>query len=171
MDTVVKVIQDFGLNMIQNLGTVTHSLNILTRKIEDIEYTITYLKGLGKKLEEVNMNNDKTLGEFKYTQSLIKALRIQNNDNSKIESNSDNETKSSQSLLEEYNEMLNGLDDIEGIVSQLQSVKESIFEITGGHRILFEINKEIMSLKKIEFVDDSIKDSLHEKIQFWLNKL
>ena len=74
-------------------------------------------------------------------------------------------------ILENLQDLVKKSNDIEEIKALLQESKESIFEITGGHRILYEISKTINEYKEKKDIDDDLKNSIVEKIDFWKNKL
>jgi hypothetical protein len=83
-------------------------------------------------------------------------------------------TESRMSVEEQLNllrDEVESMSDIETVRSKLTSMKEKIFEKTGGHRILYEISQEIKILNNEKTLSDDLKTQIKEKIGFWINKL
>lgn len=172
MDTILKVLQEFGLNFIQNIGNLKHSISILTTHMENLNDAIIYLKGLGIKIEELSRIKQDISSELKYIESLIKTNQIPlSKDDNTIVTDIKNDSQKSVQILNKFKENLNKYTDIKNICSDLEIIKEDIFKITGGHRVLFEINNTIKELKKETEVTENLIKILDEKTSFWVNKL
>ncbi|MHA1870029.1 MAG: hypothetical protein ACTSXF_03690 [Promethearchaeota archaeon] len=180
MDLVVKVLQDYGLNFIQKIGELKHTLSILTEKVENLEKTMVYIKGLGVKIDEISRMKEYFKEEFNEIKSLIKArsqngaLYEERSSENKIIESIDEETLPDV-ILERFMNGLEGYTLINEVVSTLENAKEEIFKITGGHRVLYEINNFLKDLKKKDVVNDELNEALKkeikEKTRMWINKL
>ncbi|MHA1819857.1 MAG: hypothetical protein ACTSU2_04270 [Promethearchaeota archaeon] len=180
MDLVVKVLQDYGLNFIQKIGELKHTLSILTEKVENLEKTMVYIKGLGVKIDEISRMKEYFKEEFNEIKSLIKArsqngaLYEEHSSENKIIESIDEETLPDV-ILERFMNGLEGYTLINEVVSTLENAKEEIFKITGGHRVLYEINNFLKDLKKKDVVNDELNEALKkeikEKTRMWINKL
>ena len=91
-------------------------------------------------------------------------------------SSDDKFTSSTKNTPSEYLNILKSelenLTTIKNTASKLNEVKEEIYAITGGHRVLFEIREFIKKIqaKKENDLDD-IKKLLSERIENWKNSL
>lgn len=172
MDTVVQVVQDFGLSFIQNIGSLKHDLQILTDQVETLNKTMIDIKGLGVQIEEINKRNESYQEEIKTIKSLIKSIKMAGKPTTevKVSAGAKNDANS-EKLIEDFAEKIPNFTKLDDLVNDLEKLKEEIFKITGGHRILFEINKEIQNLKKAEVIEDVQLDNLQEKAKFWMNKI
>lgn len=172
MDTILKVLQEFGLNFIQNIGNLKHSISILTTHMENFNESIIYLKGLGIKLEELGRIKQDISSELKYIESLIKTNQKPiSKENNILVPEENNNTLKSIEILNRFRENLTKYTDIKNLCNDLEVIKEDIFKITGGHRVLFEINNAIKELKKEMQISEDIIKYLDEKTSFWVNKL
>ena len=168
MDTVLKVLQDFGLDVIQNMGGVKHSLNILVDQVNKLNENLLNLKSIGIKLDNISKIKEDLNSDLKYIQSLIiKGSQLNAADLTRgyeVES-------SSKELLLNLKSELESFTTIDSLISEIESVKEGLFSITGGHRVLFEITSEIKNLKKEQEISETMLESLGEKITVWINKI
>lgn len=53
MDTVLEVLQKFGLNMITQIGGLKHNISVLTNQVEKLNDSMLNLKSIGVKLEKI----------------------------------------------------------------------------------------------------------------------
>jgi hypothetical protein len=76
---------------------------------------------------------------------------------------------------------ISDLENPKDVINALETIKEQIFEYTGGHRILYEISQINNRLDTLESLSENLdtenpdsldlKEYLSEKITFWMNKL
>lgn len=59
----------------------------------------------------------------------------------------------------------------ENVVNVLESIKEEIFELKGGSKILYDISQTINKLNESKTLTSELKDTIKDKISFWINKL
>lgn len=167
MDTVLKVLQDFGLNVITQIGGLKHNISVLTSQVDKLNNSLLNLKSIGVKLENLGKMKESFNSDLKQIQTLIK----QSNLIGKREKNSkETDEKSTRGVLSLLRTKIDSIEDIQDLIFNLESVKEELFSITGGHKVLFEISSHIKSLKK-ETLSDSIRTELKKKITFWINKI
>ncbi|MCP4761707.1 MAG: hypothetical protein GY870_07995 [archaeon] len=170
MDQVLNVLRDFGLSIIENIGGLKHNLGVITDQVEEVNRSLIYIKGLGVKIEELSNVKNEVSSELKYIQSLIKAGLIQKPPvDEKIEVSKDLE-EAPETILNFLSERITNINNINDLISEIGNVKEKIFTITGGHRVLHEINSEINNLKKEKEISQELIQKIKEKIQFWINK-
>ena len=167
MDAVLKVLQDFGLNVITQIGGLKHNISVLTSQVEKINDNMLNLKSVGVKLENLGKMKESFNSEFKQIQTLIR----QSNLIRKTENKSDKiDEKSARGVLSSLRSKIDSIEDIQELIFNLESVKEKLFAITGGHKVLFEMKSQIKSLKE-ETMTDSIRLELKKKVTFWINKI
>jgi hypothetical protein len=167
MDTVLKVLQDFGLNVITQIGGLKHNINILTSQVDKLNDSMLNLKSISVKLENLGKMKESFNSELQQIQTLIK----QSNLIGKLENISkETDEKSTRSVLSLLRTKIDSIEDIQDLIFNLESVKEELFSITGGHKVLFEISNHIKSLKE-ETLSDSNRTELKKKITFWINKI
>lgn len=172
MDTVVKVVQDFGLTFIQNIGSLKHEMQVLTDQVDNLNKIMLDMKGLGVKIDEINKRNKRYQEDIKHIKSLISSIKMGSKSATQIEiSPKADENKTARDYLADFSDSISEIRTSKELVDTLEDLKETLFKITGGHRILFEINKEINAFKKIEELNDDKRDELGEKVQFWINKI
>jgi len=172
-----SILQKFGLDLITKLGKTESRLNILSDKIDNLSKATIDVKSFSPQLSKIIDNQKIIESEL----DLIKSL-MQQSSSSLSSSKPQGEpikrdesiTKSRMSIEEQLNLLKNeveSIDDIETIRKKLISMKETIFEITGGHRILYEISQAITILNNENTFSNDLKIQIKEKIGFWINKL
>ncbi len=166
-----EILQNFGLNLIQNIGKITHSIHILTDKIDDLFKTTLDIKGLIPQLNKIIEKQDIIESEIDLLKSVIsqgiiakKSTEIERDETTTLKSNNAKE------IFNNLKKALRSTKDLEKIKALLEETKESIFEITGGHRTLYEISKTITELKNFKEFNESLEKMLLDKIDFWIIK-
>lgn len=169
VDVILEAVQSFGLNFIQKIGELKHSIGILTDQMEKMSKALITVKGLEPKIEEIGSMKKELLSELHYLQSQIKTSSFKNSDVIKMKV--DDESVEHLEVLKSFKRNLKTFSKISELTKELETVKKKIYEITGGHRVLFEIGETIKEFNRKESLSDSDMKSLEEKIAFWLNKL
>jgi len=109
------------------------------------------------------------ISELHYLQSQIKTSSFKNSDIIKMKA--DDESAEHLEILESFRQRLKNYSKIPELTKDLEDVKKKIYEITGGHRVLFEIGETIKEFNQKDSLSESDLNNLEEKIAFWLNKL
>jgi len=172
LEKLGKIVQDFGLNFIQNIGELKHSISILIDKIDKVNNALVDLKGLKVQLDESYKFEVEINAKLNRIEALIKKSSFTNIDKSSDQKDSDKILKEQQSkeIIINFQNKIENIKNTEDLIKELEKIKEIIFEITGGHRVLTEIKSEINNLKSISELNENIKTKLKEKIKFWINK-
>ncbi len=168
-----EVLQNFGLNLIQNIGKINRSIHILTDKLGVLLESTTYVKSLVPQLNLVIEKQDSLENEMDHLKSIITNLAFpqRSSQGTERDETADIKEENAKEMLKELKELIEKSNTIEDLVIHLQESKESIYEEIGGHRILYEIQKTINDLKSESEVNNSLRSSLFEKIEFWSNRL
>ncbi|MGQ4873346.1 MAG: hypothetical protein ACP6IY_04650 [Promethearchaeia archaeon] len=169
-----SILEKFGLDLITKLGKNTSKLNILTEKVEDLYKTILDIKAFLPKMNKIIENQDKIKNEVELLKSLIQRTRMNKNVIKEDITLSDHKKNVEQLIRDKLNKVLNQLDIINSVKDlreNLENVKTEIFEITGGHKLLYEILKVIKDLKDETQPLEKLKDNIKNKVEFWLNKI
>ncbi len=172
-----QILQKFGLDIITQFGKTTHNLRILTEKIDELDKSTIKIKGLTPQLTKIIDNQDILESDLDLIKSLIQRLNISQPQKEIMIKNVESDvsiTKSTQAIKNQLLELLDEIEkaeDKQNINEKLEKIKENIFELTGGHKISYEISQEITKLNNASSLSASLKISLKEKISFWLNKL
>lgn len=166
-----EVLQSFGLGLMQGIGKITHSIHILTDKIDELFKTTLDIKGLIPQLNKIIEKQDIIESEIALLKSVIsqgiiaqKSTEIERDETTTLKSNNARE------IFNNLKKALRSTKDLEKIKALLEETKESIFEITGGHRTLYEISKTITELKNFKEFNESLEKMLLDKIDFWIIK-
>ncbi|MFX0144216.1 MAG: hypothetical protein ACFE9C_09070 [Candidatus Hodarchaeota archaeon] len=177
LDKFASILEKFGLDIITKMGQTNLKINMLTDKIDELSKATIDIKALTPQLNNI-IENQKILGaELELIRSLIQRSEISLS-SQQIESEEigrdTSATDKKQLIIEQFNELKDKIDELsnpEVVVEQLDNIKEDIFIFKGGHRILYEISQFAKKLNGLETIPDDIKESLKEKIVFWINKL
>ncbi len=169
IDVILAAVQNFGLNFIQKMGELKHTLGVLSDQVEKMNKALIAVKGLEPKLDEVTTMKKELLSELHYLQSQIKTSSFKNSDVIKMKV--DDESQHHINLLEAFKYNLRSYSKIPDLTRDLEDLKKKIYEITGGHRVLFEIGEMIKHLSQQDTLTESDLENLEEKITFWSNKL
>jgi hypothetical protein len=172
-----SILQKFGLDLITKLGKTESRLNMLSNKIDDLSKATLDVKSLSPQLSKIVDNQKVIESELDLIKSVMRqsssSLSSSKTQGETIERD-ESITESRMSVEEQLNLLKNEVEsmmDIETVRSKLTSMKENIFEKTGGHRILYEISQEIKILNNEKTLSDDLKTQIKEKIGFWINKL
>ena len=172
-----SILQKFGLDLITKLGKTESRLNMLSDKIDNLSKATLDVKSFSPQLSKIVDNQKVIESELDLIKSLMHPSSSSRS-SSKLQGETierdETITESRTTIEEQLNSLKNELEnmsDIETAKSKLTSMKESIFEITGGHRILYEISQAITMLDNENTLSDDLKTQIKEKIGFWMNKL
>ena len=145
IDVILAAFQSFGLNFIQKIGELKHSIGILIDQVEKMNKALITVKGLEPKIDEIASMKKDLLSELHYLQSQIKATSFKNSDVIKMKA--DDESLEHLEVLEVFKRNLKTYSELPDLTRDLEDVKKKIYEITGGHRVLFEIGETIKDFK------------------------
>lgn len=172
-----SILQKFGLDLITKLGKTESRLNMLSDKINNLSKATIDVKSLSPQLNKIVDNQKVIESELDLIKSLmhqssssLSSSELQGETIERDESITENRMSIEEQLNMLKNEVEN-MSDIETAISKLTSMKETIFEITGGHRILYEISQAISILNNEKTLSSDLKAQIKEKIGFWMNKL
>jgi hypothetical protein len=177
IENFTSILQKFGLDLITKLGKTESRLNMLSDKIDELSKATIDVKSLSPQLSKIVDNQKVIESELDLLKSLLKHSNSSlSSSKPPVESIERDEsvTKNRISIEEELNLLKNEvaqMNDVKMVRNRLSSIKETIFEITGGHRVLYEISQAISSLDKENGLSNEVKAELEEKIGFWINKL
>ena len=175
MDSFGQILQKFGLELIQSIGEMKHTLNILSEKIDKVESEIINIKGLKNQLQEENKFKSEILDELGKIKSTGNIL------SSKLEDFSSKGilTKSNKKTFENPIQILDFCQSkigkkkisIHELIDVIKKTKEELYVLTGGHKILFELGSFERKLKPDSDFSDKEKEEfiqdLQSKIKDW----
>jgi len=176
MNEFSLIIQKFGLDIITKMGQTNSKIKMLTDKIDKLDKTTLDIKALLPKLTNIIDNQNILESEIDLLKSLIQRSSTSVPQN-ELESEIDRDesiTINKQEITNQFKDLvktLNDTDEIQQIKNNLQKIKENIFEITGGHKILYEISQALNKMNNDESISESLRNDLKEKIEFWIAKL
>jgi chromosome segregation ATPase len=177
IENFTSILQKFGLDLITKLGKSESRLNMLSDKIDELSKATIDVKSLSPQLNKIVDNQKVIETEIDLLKSLVQQSNsFISSSKPQVESIKRDESITSNriSIEEELNlfkKEVDSMNDIEKVRNKLGSIKEAIFEITGGHRILYEISQTINALSNENTLSNEAKAELKEKIGFWINKL
>ena len=189
VEKFTDILEKFGLNLIQTLGKTNHQLGILTEKIEKMEKDLVDVKGFGPKFQEIsmlrmefqaenknvraqltNMANKLEFGhppqDFRQSTEQGSQSQSQSNSNSKPKP----KPKSPLEVLEAFKTQVKEAKAKTDLHQYISSVREQLYLLTGGHKILMELRTSEHKLQSIENYEASKADfqsNLVKKIAEW----
>ncbi len=166
------ILQNFGLNLIQSIGEMKHSLATVIRKTETIEAELIELKALKNQLQEVTKLRSEFLGEMARLKAQLNGIGL------KIETAAPNSENSSliQMIYESPKELLNNFDsqltqtaNQHELLKLIKDTRDQLFILTGGHTILFDLRSFEKKLKNPLKPDEEqeFRRHLQQKIEDW----
>ena len=176
MNEFSLIIQKFGLDIITKMGQTNSKIKMLTDKLDNLDKTTLDIKALLPKLTNIIDNQNILESEIDLLKSLIQRSSISMPQN-QLEREIDRDesiTINKQEITNQFKDLvktLNDTDEIQQIKNKLQKIKENIFEITGGHKILYEISQALNKMNNDKSISESLRNDLKEKIEFWIAKL
>ena len=140
-----NILQNFGLNLIQSIGEMKHTLSVLADKVDQIDKELINLKGLKTSLQDLDKFRRDVDGDFSEIKaqlnSLIGKMATEGN---KISSNGEQDTQNLNTpldVLNDFESKIANCDSSTDMRSIINTVKEKLFILTGGHKILFELRE------------------------------
>lgn len=177
IDKFASILEKFGLDIITKMGQTNLKINMLTDKINELSKATLDIKSLTPQLKNVIENQKILEAELDLIRSLIQRSEISLHSREVKSEEVERDvsaTDKKELIVEQFNILKNGIDDIKdpkSVIEQLENIKEDIFIFKGGHRILYEISQFGKMLIGQDNISDETKESLKEKIVFWINKL
>ena len=176
MNEFSSIIQKFGLDIITKMGKTNSKIKMLTNKIDKLDKTTLDIKALLPKLTNIIDNQNILESEIDLLKSLIQrsSTSVPQNQLEREIDRDESITIDKQEITNQFKDLvktLNDTDEIQKIKNKLQKIKENIFEITGGHKILYEISQALNKMNNDKSISESLRNDLKEKIEFWIAKL
>ena len=176
MNEFSSIIQKFGLDIITKMGQTNSKIKMLTNKIDKLDKTTLDIKALLPKLTNIIDNQNILESEIDLLKSLIQrsSTSVPQNQLEREIDRDESITIDKQEITNQFKDLvktLNDTDEIQKIKNKLQKIKENIFEITGGHKILYEISQALNKMNNDKSISESLRNDLKEKIEFWIAKL
>ena len=172
-----QVLQKFGLDIITKFGKTTQNLKVLTDKVDQFHSTIIDIKSLIPLLNNIIEGQTALESEMDLIKSLIQRSKIINiNESEKTKENAKeiSQIDDQEQITSRFKKLIkdiDGSDDIELVILKLEEIKQYIFELTGGHKILYEISQETKKINNEEKLTDELKSYINDKIKSWIKKL
>ncbi len=176
-EKLTNILEKFGLDIITKMGQTNSKINMLTDKINELNKATIEIKALTPQLTNIIENQRILEAELDLIRSLVQksnvSFRPKKTVNDEVERDT-SATDKKQSIIGQFNELRKLVDELEDpspAIERLENIKEDIFIYKGGHRILYEIAQFVKKLEGHEMLPDDLKESIKEKIIFWINKL
>ncbi|MHA1731865.1 MAG: hypothetical protein ACTSU5_07970 [Promethearchaeota archaeon] len=182
LNAILKILQDFGLNVIQHLGEVKKALTVLTDKIDGLSKATIDLKSLGNRLGEVIRSNDRIAGDLALVKKLVKnqAGNSMNIAHDKVETSAGNGSPppdagggtggGNDPLFVKTRSLVKVSKNLREIRNGLTTLQEQLFEERGPSALLSEIRKFANFLKVQEELTEDIRIQVLKKLDDWENR-
>jgi hypothetical protein len=171
-----SILEKFGLDIITRMGQTNQSIKVLTDKVNKLSEATIDVKALLPQLTNVIENQKILETELDLIRTLIQRSNI-SIQSKEIESETikrdTSATDKKQAIIERFNALVTYINENDNplqVIESLKKVRDDIFIYTGGHRILREIGQFANSLNSLEHMPNDVKESLKEKINFWIKK-
>jgi len=170
-----SILQKFGLDLITKMGQSTLRLNMLTDKINELHKSTIDIKSLSPQLHNIIESQKSLENDMDLIKSLIQKANISapSNGTETIPRN-ESVTQVKSSVGRQFTDLINSIDsmtDAQQVKMLMTTLKEDLFEKTGGHRILYEMAQYITKLEDLVTLNPLLKNEIKEKLGFWINKL
>ncbi len=177
MNNVSNVLGKFGLDVITKIGQQNLKLTMVTDKIDELSKVTLDVKALLPQLNNMIENQKILASELELVKSLIQGLKLTPSA-SRTESEGverDNSSMKSKEtvllLFDAFKRKLDSATDIDELSKSLEALKNKVFEVLGGHRVLYEISQTVSKLNAEKTLSDNLKKQVRDKIEFWTNKI
>lgn len=177
MDKFSSILEKFGLDLITKIGQQNTSFRILSDKIDELNKATIQIKGLTPKLTNIIENQKYLESELDLMKSLVQKLNT-SIPREEVEIECVQKDKiaidKKESIKKKLTTIKINLENLiapENVVNVLESIKEEIFELKGGSKILYDISQTINKLNESKTLTSELKDTIKDKISFWINKL
>ena len=185
VEKFTDILEKFGLNLIQTLGKTNHQLGILTEKIEKMEKDLVDVKGFGPKFQEISKLRMEFSAENKNVRAQLTNLvnklefghppqdfRQSTEQGSQSQSNSKPKPKPKSPLevLEAFKTQVKEADSKADLHQYISSVREQLYLLTGGHKILMELRTfehKLQSIENYEASKAAFQSNLVKKFAEW----
>jgi hypothetical protein len=167
-----QILQNFGLNLIQSIGEMKHTLGILTDKVEQIDHELISIKGLKTSLQDLDKFRRDVSEDFSEIKaqlnSMIGKMPAEGNkfSSASLDQSSPN-LDTPLAVLEDFENKVQNGNSVTEIRTDINTVKEQLYILTGGHKILFELREFDRKIDPSSDIIDDLKASLLEKISEW----
>ena len=187
VEKFTDILEKFGLNLIQTLGKTNHQLGILTEKIEKMEKDLVDVKGFGPKFQEISMLRMEFQAENKNVRAQLTNMANKlefghppqdfrqsteqgSQSQSQSQSRSNSKPKSPLEVLEAFKTQVKETDSKADLHQYISSVREQLYLLTGGHKILMELRTfehKLQSIENYEASKAAFQSNLVKKIAEW----
>lgn len=172
-----EILQKFGLNLIQSIGEMKHTLSVLAEKIERIESELIEIKGIKTQLQENSKLREEFISKSDRIEKQVKLLH------SKIDQYNIYSSASTQKdetvpmdplkIFQNFEIKIQDLTSLEELKILLKQLKEQIYMATGGHRILVELRtyENMLQNSPRNTLWDDIMSDLTSRMDLWKQSL
>ena len=175
IDSFGQILQKFGLELIQSIGEMKHTLNILTEKIDRVESEIINIKGLKNQLQEENKFKSEILDEMGKIKSMgnILTSKLEEFSTKGVLTLSNKKTFENPIQILDFcqNKISTKSISMHELIGVIKKTKEELYVLTGGHKVLFELGSFERKLKPDSDFSDKEKEEfiqdLQNKIKDW----
>ncbi|GAB4328844.1 MAG: hypothetical protein Kow0069_36150 [Promethearchaeota archaeon] len=169
LTAILKILQDFGLNVIQHLGQVKKGLQVLTDKVDSLAKATIELKSLGNRLGEVLRHEERVGEELAFIRRLLLNRGVGPTVGEQAPASQSDDRWSE--VFEDIFRLVSETCEPKELHEALISLQRELYELRGPSVILAEIRKTANKLKFVEQMDDGLRASLLEKIRAWRSHL
>ena len=169
IDSFGQILQKFGLELIQSIGEMKHTLNILSEKIDRVDKEIINIKSLKNQLQEENKFKSEILDEMSQIKSVgnILTSKLEELSSKGISLPSNKKTSENPlQILDLCQKKINNNNiSMHELSEVIKKTKEKLYVLTGGHKILFELGSFERKLKPDSDFSDKEKEDFIEDLQ------
>jgi len=171
------ILQKFGLDLIQSIGEMKHTLSVLTEKIEKIEKELIDLKGIKNQLQENSRLREEFIGTSQKIEKQVRLLhsKIEQYNHFSPSTQSTNGISSDPSssdpieIFSHYRSQADSLTNLVDLKQMVKKMREQIYIATGGHKILFDLRTYEQILEKYppDAIWSDIQTDFGSRIENW----
>jgi hypothetical protein len=172
MGQFASILEKFGMDLITKIGKINTTIKMLIDKVDKLDKATLDVKGLKPKLNNIIENQNSLDSELELLKSLMQKSTTKASLNNISAGKSEQELRT-KSIIEQFNELKSNLDtqDAFSIRSDLEKIKENIFEESGGNKILYDISQVIKELKNTSTLSNEYRAQIKQKIKNWKDKI
>ncbi len=171
---LTEVMEKFGMDFITKLGKLSFQIKKLTDKVNDLSKATLDIKALTPKLNNVIENQKDLRKDMQMLKSLIYKNKKGVSQQTTPTTENISKVNKKNLILSDLSTLKNTIrsqEDFSALIETLSSLKEKIFEFTGGSRILYDLSQIIKELKREQKITSDIREQLVQNTDEWKKKI
>lgn len=172
MNDFAKILQNFGLNLIQTIGELKHGISTMVEKIDKIDHELIELKAMKTSLQDIDKFRRETAEELADIKAHIMNFAgkiTASNIPTAVSICQPQKPREAKEILVDFETNVKNATNPQALRGILNSIREPLYITTGGHKILFELRELEKRLRPPFDNFEEFRSLLLQKISEWKN--